>query len=56
MRASLDGREGCTAAAVADANKEGGFFGLGARRRTDSEAAALEAVERATRLEDTERS
>jgi uncharacterized membrane protein len=32
------------AAAVADANQEGGFFGLGARRRTGDEAAALAAV------------
>jgi hypothetical protein len=40
------------AEAVAEANKEGGFFGLGARRRTHSEAAALEAVTRAARLED----
>jgi hypothetical protein len=44
------------AATVADANKEGGFFGLGARRRTDNEAAALAAVTRATGLEDAGRS
>jgi uncharacterized membrane protein len=31
-------------AAVADANNEGGFFGLGARPRTPSEAAAMDAV------------
>jgi uncharacterized membrane protein len=36
------------AATVADANKEGGFFGLGARARTRNEAAALEAVRTAT--------
>ncbi len=35
---------------VADANKEGGFFGVGARRRTPSEAAAIEAVRKATGL------
>jgi uncharacterized membrane protein len=38
------------AAVVADANKEGGFFGLGARPRTPNEAAAMEAVRRATTL------
>jgi uncharacterized membrane protein len=42
------------AATVADANKEGGFFGLGARRRYGNEAAALAAVTRAAGLEDTE--
>jgi uncharacterized membrane protein len=36
------------AEAVADANREGGFFGLGAIRRTPNEAAAVEAVRRAT--------
>jgi uncharacterized membrane protein len=36
------------ATVVADANKEGGFFGIGARRRTSSEAAAIRAVSRAT--------
>jgi hypothetical protein len=36
------------AAVVADANKEGGFFGVGARRRTPAEAAAIQAVSRAT--------
>jgi uncharacterized membrane protein len=35
------------AAVVADANNEGGFFGLGARPRTAHEAAALEAVRKA---------
>jgi uncharacterized membrane protein len=35
------------AEAVADANREGGFFGLGARRRTGHEAAAVAAVTRA---------
>jgi uncharacterized membrane protein len=39
------------ATVVADANKEGGFFGVGARRRTPSEAAAMQAVSRATGLE-----
>jgi uncharacterized membrane protein len=39
------------AAVVADANKEGGFFGVGARRRTPSEAKAMQAVSRATGLE-----
>lgn len=39
------------ATVVADANKEGGFFGVGARRRTPSEAAAVQAVSRATGLE-----
>jgi len=42
------------AAAVADANHEGGFFGLGARRRHGTEAAAVAAVTRAAGLEDTE--
>jgi hypothetical protein len=36
---------------VADANKEGGFLGVGAHRRTRDEAAAIEAVSRATGLE-----
>jgi uncharacterized membrane protein len=36
------------AATVADANKEGGFFGLGARARTRNETTALEAVRKAT--------
>ncbi len=36
------------AATVADANKEGGFFGLGARPRTRAEAEAMRAVSRAT--------
>jgi hypothetical protein len=40
------------AAVVADANNEGGFFGLGARPRTPNEAAAMEAVKTATALED----
>jgi uncharacterized membrane protein len=40
------------AGVVADANREGGFFGLGARRRTANEAAAIDAVRRATGLED----
>ncbi len=35
------------AAVVADANNEGGFFGLGARPRTPHEAAAMEAVRNA---------
>jgi uncharacterized membrane protein len=39
------------AAVVADANNEGGFFGLGARPRTPHEAAALEAVRKAAELE-----
>ena len=39
------------AAVVADANNEGGFFGLGARPRTPSEAAAMEAVKNATELQ-----
>ncbi len=39
------------AAAVADANNEGGFFGLGARPRTPSEAAAMEAINNATQLQ-----
>jgi hypothetical protein len=33
---------------VADANREGGFFGLGARYRTAHELAAMEAVRKAT--------
>ena len=37
-------------ATVADANKEGGFFGLGARPRTRAEAEAMQAVSRATEL------
>jgi hypothetical protein len=40
------------AATVADANREGGFFGLAARRRTGNEAAALAAVTRATEPKD----
>ncbi|MEU3454639.1 DUF1003 domain-containing protein [Micromonospora sp. NPDC006766] len=36
------------ATVVADANNEGGFFGLGARPRTPREAAAIEAVRQAT--------
>lgn len=32
---------------VADANDEGGFFGLGARPRTPAEAAAMDAVQEA---------
>lgn len=39
------------AAVVADANLEGGFFRVGARRRSPSEAAAMEAVSRAAGLE-----
>ena len=39
------------AAVVADANREGGFFGVGARYRTPNEAAAMQAVSRATGLE-----
>jgi uncharacterized membrane protein len=39
------------AAVVADANNEGGFFGLGARPRTTREAAAMEAVKAATEPE-----
>jgi uncharacterized membrane protein len=35
------------AAVVADANNEGGFFGLGARPRTPRETAAMEAVRKA---------
>ncbi|MEV6925597.1 DUF1003 domain-containing protein [Dactylosporangium sp. NPDC051485] len=38
------------ASVVADANNEGGFFGLGARPRTPREATAIEAVRRATDL------
>jgi uncharacterized membrane protein len=36
---------------VADANLEGGFFGVGAQRRTPNEAAAIELVVKATALE-----
>jgi uncharacterized membrane protein len=36
---------------VADANNEGGFFGLGARPRTPVEAAVIEAVDQATQYE-----
>jgi uncharacterized membrane protein len=36
------------AAVVADANNEGGFFGMGARPRTPREAAAIQAVKTAT--------
>ena len=36
---------------VADANLEGGFLGIGAHRRVDTEAAAIEVVRRATDLE-----
>jgi hypothetical protein len=39
------------ATVVADANNEGGFFGLGARPRTPNEAAAIEAVKNATVLD-----
>jgi uncharacterized membrane protein len=39
------------AAVVADANVEGGFFRVGARRRTPSEAAAMADVNRAAGLE-----
>jgi uncharacterized membrane protein len=39
------------AAVVADATREGGFFGVSARQRTPSEAAAMQAVSRATGLE-----
>ncbi|MGK4579063.1 DUF1003 domain-containing protein [Kitasatospora sp. HPMI-4] len=39
------------AATVADANNEGGFFGLGARPRVPNEAAAMEAVRAATDLD-----
>jgi uncharacterized membrane protein len=39
------------AAEVADANNEGGFFGLGARPRTPREAAAMQAVSDATDLD-----
>jgi hypothetical protein len=35
---------------VADANNEGGFFGLGARPRTPSEAAAIHAIQKTTEL------
>ncbi|MEY9939505.1 DUF1003 domain-containing protein [Streptacidiphilus sp. MAP5-3] len=38
------------AGAVADANNEGGFFGLGARGRTPRETAAMEAVALAAQL------
>ncbi|MEV5572104.1 DUF1003 domain-containing protein [Spirillospora sp. NPDC052269] len=37
---------------VADANDEGGFFGLGARPRVSAEAAAIDAVHRAARHDD----
>jgi uncharacterized membrane protein len=40
------------ATVVADANDEGGFFGLGARPRTPNEAAAMEAVRKAAQLQD----
>ncbi|GAA2388879.1 DUF1003 domain-containing protein [Dactylosporangium salmoneum] len=40
------------ASVVADANNEGGFFGLGARPRTPREATAIEAVRHATGLPD----
>jgi hypothetical protein len=40
------------AEAVADANEEGGFFGLGAHRRYGNEAAALAAIAGAAGLED----
>jgi uncharacterized membrane protein len=39
------------ATVVAEANSEGGFFGLGARRRTANEVAAIEAVRRASQPE-----
>jgi len=39
------------AAVVADANKEGGFLGVGARRRTSNEAAAIQAVSSASAVE-----
>jgi hypothetical protein len=39
------------ATVVADANNEGGFFGLGARPRTPHEAAAIEAVRQAAESE-----
>jgi uncharacterized membrane protein len=42
------------AATVADANKEGGFFGLGSRPRRGNESAALAAVTKAAGLEDAE--
>jgi uncharacterized membrane protein len=38
-------------AVVADANDDGGFFGLGARPRTPSEAAAMDAVRKAAALD-----
>jgi hypothetical protein len=38
------------AAVVADANTEGGFVGMGARRRTPHEADAMEAVRKAADL------
>jgi uncharacterized membrane protein len=38
------------ATTVADANKEGGFFGVGARQRTPNEAAAMQAVRTACGL------
>ena len=37
---------------VADANQEGGFYGLGAQRRYGNEATAMAAVSRATGLQD----
>lgn len=43
------------ATAVADANAEGGFFGLGAQRRTPEEAAAIEQVNKASGLSDADR-
>lgn len=39
------------AGVVADASKQGGFFGSGARQRTPARAAAMHAVSRATGLE-----
>ncbi|MFF7637507.1 DUF1003 domain-containing protein [Kitasatospora sp. NPDC008050] len=44
------------AAVVADANKEGGFFGLGAQRRYGNEATAMAAVSRAAGLDEAGRS
>src|SRR5262249_35437760 len=38
------------ATVVADANNEGGFFGLGARPRTPNEAAAIEATRNRTQM------
>jgi hypothetical protein len=40
---------------VGDANLEGGFFGLGARRRYGNEATAMDAVARATGFAEPER-